>query len=46
MGSNDGREVTTIKNGDEIVNTLIHLNAYYHFPFNNNLNEINFSVLD
>lgn len=42
MSSKDGRDATLIRNGD----TLIHLNAYYHFPFNNNLNEINFSVLD
>lgn len=46
MSSNNGRETTEIKNGDNVVNTLIHLNAYYHFPLNNNLNDINFSVLD
>lgn len=42
MSSDSGRE--TIKVNDNI--TLININAFYHFPFNNNLNDIIFSGLD
>ena len=42
MSSDSGRE--TIKVNDNI--TLININAFYHFPFNNNLNDITFSGLD